>query len=613
MRKFLLFISILLSTMIIYGQTPIVDENVDLYTAGTYFVQQAGTPWTTWSNAPGTSEDPMVSTNQASSTPNSVYIQTNNDLVLELSDYTTGRYAISFNIFVESGKLGYFNILNDFAGSNSVWAMQAYLKTNGYMVIDAGAASADSIAYTQNEWHQVLIIVDLDDDIATIEFDGQFMHMWKFSSGSFGDGTMKKLDAVNFFGWSEGSLQGGYYIDDILVEQVTAPDAPSSLTATLQNQFDVHLIWDAPSTTPTKYFLMRNNQFIAEVDATATSYTDIHVYPQTLTYKLFNYVASQGVSAPDSVNITIPGGVDRNLVLFEIATATDCPYCPSAARGVNGLMTNNAQVAVINYHAGDSYASTDGNTRLGYYIGSGSLGTPTTWVDGVYSLVGGVAGTGSLYTSYNNVYQMRKVVPSALINYLSINKINDSQFEATVSVKEALSYFTSDLKLFVALTESNIAQSWFEMTELDYVCRKMYPNGNGTALDFSLNDSLTFTFTIDIPTGVEVNNCEVVAFVQHTSSKEVVQTAKAPLVGVGIDQYANNQITIYPSPASDFITISNALGMHMQIVNLNGQLVKDQLISSSNCPVYVNDLPTGIYLVTFAENPSWKYKIVIMH
>jgi len=202
MRKLLLFISILVVSVITYGQTPIVDENVDTYTAGTYFVQQAGAPWTTWSNAPGTSEDPVVSTNQALSAPNSVYVQTNNDLVLELSDYTTGRYAISFNIFVESGKLGYFNILNDFAGTSSVWAMQAYFKNNGYMVVDAGAASADSIAYTQNAWHQVLITVDLDDDIATIEFDGQFMHMWKFSSGSFGDGTMKKLDAVNFFGWS---------------------------------------------------------------------------------------------------------------------------------------------------------------------------------------------------------------------------------------------------------------------------------------------------------------------------------------------------------------------------------------------------------------------------
>lgn len=611
MKKFLLLISILVSTMIINGQTFIVNENVDSYTAGTYFAQQAGTPWTTWSNAPGTSEDPMVSTSQALSAPNSVYIQTNNDLVLELSDYTSGRYSISFNIFVESGKLGYFNILNNFAGSNSVWAMQAYLKTNGYMVIDAGAASADSIAYTQNAWHHILIIVDLDDDIATIEFDGQFMHMWKFSSGSFGSGTLKKLDAVNFFGWSEGALQGGYYIDNIVVEQVTAPDAPSSLTATLQNQFDVYLTWGTPSTTPTKYFLMRNNQFIAEVDAAATSYTDIHVYPQTLTYKLFSYVASQGVSAPDSVNITIPGGVDRNLVLFEIATATDCPYCPSAARGVNGLMTNNAQVAVINYHAGDSYASADGNTRLGLY--ASTIYTPTTWIDGVYTISGGVSGAGSLYTSYNNVYQMRKVIPSAHLNYLSINKINDSQFQATVSVKEALSYFTSDLKLFVALTESDIAQNWMGMTELDYVCRKFYPNANGTPLDFSLNDSLTFTFTLDIPSGVNINNSEVVAFVQHTTSKEVVQTAKAPLVSVGIDQYSNNDINIYPSPASEFITISNALGMHMQIVNLNGQLVKNQLISSSNCPVYVNDLPAGVYVVTFAENPSWRFKIVIMH
>jgi hypothetical protein len=51
----------------------------------------------------------------------------------------------------------------------------------------------------------------------------------------------------------------------------------------------------------------------------------------------------------------------------------------------------------------------------------------------------------------------------------------------------------------------------------------------------------------------------------------------------------------------------------MQIININGQIVKDQQISSNNCPIYVNDLPTGVYVVNFLENPLLRQKIVITH
>jgi hypothetical protein len=611
MKKLLSLIIILVCSTIVYGQTLIVDENFDSYIAGNKFVQQAGSPWTTWSNQPGSSEDPIVSDAQYVSSPNSLYIQNNNDLVLKLNAYTTGRYSISFKIFVSTGSLGYFNILNSFAGSSSVWAMQAYFKNNGYLVVDAGGASIDSIAYTQNDWHDVLIVVDLDNDIATIEFDEQFFHLWKFSSGTFGDGNMKKLDAIDFFGWSEGGLNANFYIDDMKIQEMPAPEMPINLTATLQNQFDIHLNWTAPTTIPNCYLLVRNDRLAAIINASETEYIEAHVYPQTVNYKLFSYVTSQGASAPALTQITIPGGVDRNFVLFEIATATNCPYCPNAARGINDLITNNANVAVINYHIGDSYATTDCNTRLSFY--TSQVGTPTTWVDGVLNLSGGATGTTSLYSAYNPMYQSRISIPSVYINYININKVNDNQYEAKVSVKEHTNFFTSGLKLHVALVESHIPQTWYTLSELNYVCRKMYPSGNGTNLDFSQSDSLSFTFNINVDAGIVVSNCELIAFVQHQPTKEVIQTIKAPLDPSSIIQLNTNNINIYPSPASDYIYVSEAQGMHMQFINLNGQIVKDQLISSSNFPIYVNDLPSGVYIVTFAENPQIKQKVIIMH
>ena len=144
MKKILLSISVLLICVVSLQAQVLITQNFDALTAGagTYAAQQLGAPWTTWAGTTGTTADPAVMTTQSSTAPNSVYIATtDNDFVCQLSDKTTGRYKLSFDIFVESGKLGYFNVLNDFAGSTSIWAMQTYFKSNGYCVVDAGAAS----------------------------------------------------------------------------------------------------------------------------------------------------------------------------------------------------------------------------------------------------------------------------------------------------------------------------------------------------------------------------------------------------------------------------------------------------------------------------------------
>ena len=85
--------------------------------------------------------------------------------------------------------------------------MQAYFKSNGYCVVDAGAASADSLAYSNNTWNNVIIIVDVDDDFATMYLNNNELVSWVFSSGSFGTGTTHKLDAMDFFGWDDDLQQ----------------------------------------------------------------------------------------------------------------------------------------------------------------------------------------------------------------------------------------------------------------------------------------------------------------------------------------------------------------------------------------------------------------------
>jgi len=346
MKQVFLSIALFVICAVTLQAQVIITQNFDALTAGPYAAQQLGAPWTTWSGTTGNTEDPSVSTTQSSSAPNAVYVSTtSNDFVCHLSDKTTGRYKLGFKIFVESGKIGYFNILNDFAGSSSVWAMQTYFKSNGYCVVDAGAASADSLPYTTNAWHDVLFIIDVDDDFATMYLDGTELVSWAFSSGSFGDGTTHKLDAVNFYGWSD-DLQPGYYIDDFNFEQVTAPAAPLNLTAAVTGS-DVALSWTAPSGSPDAYTIIRNNAVIAS-GLTTLTYADNGLYPQDYNYSAKAHFPGLGYSpSSNDTTVTIAGGIARECVLFEVTTAVLCPYCPGAAMGMEDLTSNGKNVAIV--------------------------------------------------------------------------------------------------------------------------------------------------------------------------------------------------------------------------------------------------------------------------
>ncbi|MBW7859430.1 MAG: hypothetical protein H3C43_14335, partial [Leptonema sp. (in: Bacteria)] len=63
------------------GVTILFADDFESYTAGLKLAQQAPTVWTTWSNAPGGSEDAEVTTEQAYGGTKSVKVVYNNDLV----------------------------------------------------------------------------------------------------------------------------------------------------------------------------------------------------------------------------------------------------------------------------------------------------------------------------------------------------------------------------------------------------------------------------------------------------------------------------------------------------------------------------------------------------
>ncbi len=606
MKKITFLVIGVILSLSLTAQTLIFSDNFDSYTAGGYVAQQNSTLWTTWDYAPGSGTDAVVSTTQANSGPNSAYIQNNDDLVLKLNDKTTGRYQLAFEVFIESGHMGYFNVLQDFNGSNSQWGMQVTFQPAGTAKVDAGADSAAGFYFNFNQWYHVNFIIDIDDDFATMYFDGNEIVSWKWSGGSFGDGTLHKLDAADFYGLAVGA-NSGMYIDDVIFNQMTVPEAPMNLTV-YYNGSDNLLNWDSPTTTPDSYLVTGNN-LVVNQGITDTFYTDVNPYPQSYTYNVRAQYNSLGYShSSNDANVTVPGGVNRNWVVFEVGTGTWCYYCPGAALACEDMEANGDSAASIEYHTGDSYVTTESEARVSHY---NMTGIPTGVADGALRIEGGNHTT-SLYPYYHQDYLQRKDRSALFTINLLATQTGTYDYSVQIDMIQMSNYYPGTKKLFTVVTESNIAQSWQGLTELNFVARLVLPNANGTNLDFSSQTQQTQTVNFSLnPTWVK-DNCELVVFLQDATSDEIVQAAKidmATVVSATVENPIN--IAIYPNPATNDLFVRTTQTSSYQIINLLGQPLQSGQLTQTMNRIDVSSLSAGVYFITVTNgNDTQKVKFV---
>jgi len=273
---------------------------------------------------------------------------------------------------------------------------------------------------------------------------------------------------------------------------------------------------------------------------------------------------------------------ERDMVLLEIGTGTWCQYCPGSAMGADDLIENGHEVAVVEYHYGDTFQNNYSSNRVAYY---GISGYPTAVFDGIIKFVGGSTNE-SMYEYYLPLYQERNEINSAFVIDIFGDNIGNL-YNLSIVVDKMARIPWDNMVLHVALTESGIPFNWFGQDHVNFVERTMVPNSSGTAINFDTGDHLEINLEFTFNNSWVLDNCELVAFIQNLNNKEILQGTKKMLgdltpLGVGDDAAELPLITElkgnYPNPFNPTTSINFSLGqmtdVSLEIYNVIGQKVR---------------------------------------
>ncbi len=205
--------------------------------------------------------------------------------------------------------------------------------------------------------------------------------------------------------------------------------------------------------------------------------------------------------------------VPRSMVIMEIGTGTWNTYCPGAAMGAADLLAGGSKVAVIANHNGDSYANTYSNSRNAYY---GINGYPAAIFDGNQATVGG-SHSNTMYPSYLPKYNSAIAITSPVSINMAVSNTG-LNYTVIVTLIKTDTLTSNSLKLFFALTQSNIALAWQGQTQLHHVNQLMVPDQNGTTISFSSNNTQVVTLDFTIPSSFPLEDCEMITWLQKNDA-----------------------------------------------------------------------------------------------
>ena len=209
--KYIITLILVALSLHTFGQSPLYEEDFESYTVGDYIALNSAF-WSTWTaGGEGTDEDGQVSDEQANSGTQSLKIFGTlaggpMDIYLPIGLDDTA-YEVSYNIYVPSGSSAYMNVQEELT-PGVTWAFDMVFSGNGSIQLSIDQVDIAFGSYNLDEWTSISLRMDPLNDRAEVFIGGEYIANFAF------DGI---IGGVNFFGFGDGTSEGLYYIDDVVV------------------------------------------------------------------------------------------------------------------------------------------------------------------------------------------------------------------------------------------------------------------------------------------------------------------------------------------------------------------------------------------------------------
>ena len=237
----------------------VFSEDFESFTVGTVLHEEAG--WEGWYGDAGAAAS--VSNQYAYSGTKSIEVDSSADAV-QVLDITEGKWVLTVMQYIPSGTSGEtrFHMQNTYRNGTIGRSVQWFFSLGaGTMGDDYDPAASASIIY--DEWVELKLIIDLDNDLLEQYYDGELI-----SARAWVDSGTSQIQSIDLFGNGASSV----YYDDFLIQDylsslVTA-HAPTPEDGAADVARDVVLDWVAGRQADTHdVYFGTNADDVANADA----------------------------------------------------------------------------------------------------------------------------------------------------------------------------------------------------------------------------------------------------------------------------------------------------------------------------------------------------------
>lgn len=351
------FYSIILAVFVLglgqsYAQVSFFDD-FEAYNNGD-FVAQVSPDWTTWSNAPGGSEDAPIIEGFASSGNKSLAITGSPsggpiDLVLPFGGvYNEGLFTFGMKLYVGQEKGAYMNIqaVNPIG---TTWAVDFFFNSDKSLFItQASSATGSTLSgiYPQGEWMDFTVDVNLSTNIWQFFVNGNSIGLFANENNS--------VASLDIFPYTTDGATPEFWIDDIyythddyVVPNLDLAVLPPTIKEYYLTSDQVNLTgiiknvgYDVVNSAEFHYSI-NGTPYIEQLSGLNLNFLDIHEFniSQPLALEQGVNVVNLSTESPNGDTDMQPGNntLDLNIgaieprpykkILAEEMTGTWCGYC----------------------------------------------------------------------------------------------------------------------------------------------------------------------------------------------------------------------------------------------------------------------------------------------